>query len=538
MVSEKSLHTARVVSSIAATVISLACGSNYVYSAWGPQFAEKLKLSATESNLIGAAGNFGMYVMGIPVGIFVDNKGPRPAVIVGSFMLALGYFPLRQAYEAGEGSVLAMCFHSFCTGFGGCSAFAAAIKTSALNWPHHRGTATAFPLAAFGLSAFFFSIFAQSFLKGNTGDFLLLLAVGTFCMTFIPFFVLRVVPHSSYSSVSTNDGLSRVDSNPLMRTKSEERRYQRTLGPEPGTSDFHYGRNASSNVPSDSDAGACCSTPEPVVEAEVSETSSLVSRSSNSSVQEDLERNNAHTDRSHRVDIRGLKMLVHSRFWFLFTLMGLLAGIGLMTINNIGNSVNALWHHYDDSVTDTFIQGRQAMHVSILSVASFVGRLLSGVGSDFLVKHLHASRTWCLTIAAVIFTIAQLFAVSITDPHFLMLVSSLSGLGYGFLFGVFPSIVAEGFGVHGLSTNWGCMTIAPIISGNIFNLFYGIVYDAHSIVNPDGERECNLGLGCYRPAYFVTLVACIAAVVVSLVSIWHQQREDEETKGKDISREA
>jgi hypothetical protein len=30
----------------------LACGTNYAYSAWAPQFAEKLQLSATQSNLI------------------------------------------------------------------------------------------------------------------------------------------------------------------------------------------------------------------------------------------------------------------------------------------------------------------------------------------------------------------------------------------------------------------------------------------------------------------------------------------------------
>src|SRR5690349_21143553 len=97
----------------------------------------------------------GMYAMGIPVGVFVDSKGPRPAVIIGAILLAAGYFPLRQAYESGQGSMAALCFHAACTGFGSCSAFAAAMKSSALNWPHHRGTATAFPLAAFGLSAFF-----------------------------------------------------------------------------------------------------------------------------------------------------------------------------------------------------------------------------------------------------------------------------------------------------------------------------------------------------------------------------------------------
>ncbi len=47
-------------------------------------------------------------------------------------------------------------------------------------------------------------------------------------------------------------------------------------------------------------------------------------------------------------------------------------------------------------------------------------------------------------------------------------------MAYGFLFGVYPSLVAECFGVNGLSQNWGCMTLAPIVFGNIFNLLYGM----------------------------------------------------------------
>lgn len=46
-------------------------------------------------------------------------------------------------------------------------------------------------------------------------------------------------------------------------------------------------------------------------------------------------------------------------------------------------------------------------------------------------------------------------------------------MAYGFLYGVFPSLVAETFGVSGLSTNWGCISLAPVIFGNIFNILYG-----------------------------------------------------------------
>jgi dipeptide/tripeptide permease len=167
-----------------------------------------------------------MYSTGIPIGILVDSKGPRSAVVLGAVLLAAGYFPLHLAYDNGSGSMWWLCLTSFFTGVGGCSAFAAAIKASALNWPHHRGTATAFPLAAFGLSAFFFSTFSQFVFHGDVGDFLMLLACGTSGLVFVSFFFLRVLPHSAYSALPSHEGGEHSDSNALHRTKSEDSRYR------------------------------------------------------------------------------------------------------------------------------------------------------------------------------------------------------------------------------------------------------------------------------------------------------------------------
>lgn len=168
-----------------------------------------------------------MYASGIPIGILVDSRGVRPAAVLGMIALAVGYFPLHQAYDRGSGSVPLLCVFSFLTGVGGCCAFASAIKSSALNWPDHRGTATAFPLAAFGLSAFFFSIFAQFVFPGNTGNFLFLLAAGTSGIVLLSILFLRVVPHAKYTKLPTTSGRSRPDSSPLRNTLSaEERRYR------------------------------------------------------------------------------------------------------------------------------------------------------------------------------------------------------------------------------------------------------------------------------------------------------------------------
>ncbi|KAF7559454.1 hypothetical protein G7046_g4693 [Stylonectria norvegica] len=567
---QRELHHARIVASVAATFISLACGTNvsspssgaapslpreplrpfvsgYVYSAWAPQFAEKLRLSSTESNLIGLAGNLGMYSMGVPIGMFVDHRGPRPAVLVGSVLLAVGYFPLHRAYDSASGSVALLCLFSYMSGLGGCMAFAASVKTSALNWPHRRGTATAFPLAAFGLSAFFFSLIGGILFPGDPSDFLMLLSWGTCGMTFVGFFFLKVYPHPSYHPLpSVDDTGSMGDSQQLQRTPSAEPKPQRP--PHGGRAVVEPGTSPESNL----NAGASTSAPDPTAvpgfpfepesgrlvhpanpeDLEADETSSLMSGASARNL---LVGSSVDIDHSHRLDIRGFKLLRSQDFWQLFSIMGILAGIGLMTINNIGNDAKALWKHYDENVSDEFLIKRQQMHVSILSLCSFLGRLLSGVGSDFLVKGMHASRVWCLVFACVVFCLAQICALNIENPHLLGLVSGLSGLGYGFLFGVFPSIVAETFGIHGLSQNWGFMTLSPVISSNVFNIFYGKIYDQHSVVQPGGERFCLDGLECYRSAYWVTLGACGLGLIVTLLVIRHQHAQyiKENTKAEE-----
>jgi len=272
-----------------------------------------------------------MYTLGIPVGMLVDAKGPRISVIAGAILLAVGYFPLHQAYDKGFASMPLLCFFSYCSGLGGCAAFAAAIKTSALNWPHHRGTATGFPLAAFGLSAFFFSMFAQFVMPGNTGDFLFLLACGTFGLVFVSFFFLRVLPHPHYSAVPNGSGSK------LHRTKSEDsrRRAGRAPEPEPGRSEFVVEHLDQEHALNQHHVGAEAPDEDLNTTSQTDETSSLMSKSSSSNPGDMLSEENFVKDHAHRVDIRGLQMLPLIEFWQLFALMGILTGIGLMTIKYV-----------------------------------------------------------------------------------------------------------------------------------------------------------------------------------------------------------
>lgn len=148
---------------------------------------------------------------------------------------------------------------------------------------------------------------------------------------------------------------------------------------------------------------------------------------------------------------------------------------------------------------------------------------------------LHASRFWCLFISSVVFFGAQIVGTSLENPHFLIVLSLSTGckiprweeisrlqlltfilVAYGVLFGVGPSLVAEIFGVNGLSQNWGVMMTGPIIFGNIFNVLYGRIYDQHSQTRPSGHLECLQGLNCYKDAYWATFGSSFLGMVVIL----------------------
>lgn len=156
---------------------------------------------------------------------------------------------------------------------------------------------------------------------------------------------------------------------------------------------------------------------------------------------------------------------------------------------------------------------------------SFVGRLGSGIGSDIIVKRLHASRFWSLVASALLFTMAQIVALRLENPNYLFFLSGLTGLGYGALFGVYPALVADSFGAAGMGINWGAMTMAPVVSGNVFNLAYGRILDSNSGVVDGGEKLCLAGRSCYSNAYILTLVSSMVGVGWALYCIRHERAE-------------
>jgi len=108
------------------------------------------------------------------------------------------------------------------------------------------------------------------------------------------------------------------------------------------------------------------------------------------------------------------------------------------------------------------------------------------------------------------------------------LVSGITGIAYGVLFGVFPTIISEAFGLHGMSQNWGTMTIGACVFSQIFNVSYGRIFDSHSNFEPGKPAECLMGIDCYRNAYYITLLASIGGLGLTLGMISRHQRPSKE----------
>ena len=107
-----------------------------------------------------------------------------------------------------------------------------------LNWPTHRGTATAFPMAAFGLSAFFYTLIAGIAFPGNTSGLLMMLSLATSLLVLVSIPFLIVVDHKAgagYAALPTTER-PRRDSNLLTRTKSSSSKYKSSVIPEQETS--------------------------------------------------------------------------------------------------------------------------------------------------------------------------------------------------------------------------------------------------------------------------------------------------------------
>ena len=95
--------------------------------------------------------------------------------------------------------------------------------------------------------------------------------------------------------------------------------------------------------------------------------------------------------------------------------------------------------------------------------------------------------------------------------------------------------MAETFGINSMAQNWGVMTLGPALFGEIFNIVYGKIYDAHSITSgQDNTLECDEGKYCYQTAYWITLGAGLISMIAILCVIVHRRIKEARLRRKEL----
>ncbi|GAA6001908.1 hypothetical protein JCM10207_002374 [Rhodosporidiobolus poonsookiae] len=504
-----------------ACISALSSGTNYSFSAYGPQLASQLHLSSTALNVVSLSGNAGVYLSGPFIGVIVDRRGPRLVLSAAAACLFAGYLGLYLFYLGGSTDGLYAAFGlpglALCqilTGIGGSAGLSSVIKATSQSFSSaRRGAAMATVLSCFGLSAFFYSSVAHLdlFFSGDpTAGFLLTLAIGCGLSLLVGAAFVHPVPpppsstsasapnpaagtRAQYLAVSTsdddNDDYTRGAFSPSSRPHSPAYPSRFNAHDDPERELRHSHSASEFSLRSDIQPFQPRRSLDEHLPVPDRPSSRRRQRSSSPLLLKDRDGDELDSEggvhHAGELSVSGLELVRESDFWLLFCFLGLCSGVGLMFINNLGTVALTLASSSSPSGEPDPVQvGRAQAHlVSLLSVANCLGRLFVGGASDGVLHHgpkrTRFARVWWLVITAALFLASQQLALSASSIPSLALPTFLIGFAYGMTFGSVPVTCLERFGLATFATNSGVLNLSPAVFANFTNLLFGRVYDAN-----------------------------------------------------------
>lgn len=206
---------------------------------------------------------------------------------------------------------------------------------------------------------------------------------------------------------------------------------------------------------------------------------------------------------------RYLSFLRDRSAWLL--LASLLLNIGPLESfqNNLASIISAIVPNGSVKLSD---------QVSVLAVLSTAIRLVVGVAAEFLLsekRQFPISKMWILVTLIVLGIMAQ-FAL-LGSVGFSM-VAILSGLCYGGLFTIYPTIIASVWGVDLMGSTWGSFMVAPAIGSISFSLLHGKHMD-HCKKDVVSSGSCLNGYFAITAVSLFVSLACVSVVWL----IWHRR---------------
>ncbi|QRW00168.1 major facilitator superfamily transporter [Ceratobasidium sp. AG-Ba] len=444
---------------------SITAGGIFCFPLFAPYLVEHLHLTQPELSSIVLAGMMGQYPFAAGWGMIIDRIGPWACSLAASclFSVSFGTFAYLIEHE-GISSHRWLVILFFLAGSAAVSSyFSALFATRSHSAP--GGLATSIPLALFGLSPLFLSYVAT--LPGfqldngdlNAPKFVASLAVGAGLIHFISAFGLRVrydIPHAVQQDTPDTQfpDEDAVERTPLLK-----------------------------KLPTSSSSPA-------------STSSTLYSVEEDGTV---------------------LGLLSDSYFWLFAAVVLVITGSSEMVISNIGSIVMTLPG-----------SGNAATQVRLISIANTLARLCSGPLADLIsplgVKDTCGAYKFPTTrrLSRMIFpcwaliclcTVYLWTAFGVRSSNSLPVLSIGTGLAYGAVWAVVPSITGTVWGFDNLGRNFGIVSYAPFVGTPIFTYLYAYI----------GNETCR-GRSCWSSTFMICAIATGIAFAGTVV-LWRSWRE-------------
>ncbi|KAK1945891.1 putative transporter mch1 [Phytophthora citrophthora] len=199
-------------------------------------------------------------------------------------------------------------------------------------------------------------------------------------------------------------------------------------------------------------------------------------------------------------DITGVELLKDFRFWMLFIPVMITVGAGLLVMSNVSFIVESLGGPIE----------QVPFMVALFSIVNTLGRLLTGAVSDLLVSRY--PRAYFAGLSALLTAATQIVFLSVR-PSWLVLPVGMAGFSEGVMFGTFPVIIREEFGLQHFGKNFGLLSLANCIG---YPLFFSpiasyVYHHSTATRTVEGVEKC-FGSQCFSPVFIVAIALSAVAL--------------------------
>lgn len=187
--------------------------------------------------------------------------------------------------------------------------------------------------------------------------------------------------------------------------------------------------------------------------------------------------------------------------YVLLFIMFLTLGPLEMFITNMG-SLSSLLNPESSNIQTTVL--------SYYVMSSTVSRLGVGLLLDFCMTY-RFNKSWIVYLLILIGLAGQLLGIiSISKNISISFVSLFSGVTYGGLFTIFPTIAMNTWGEDIFGTSYGSLMIAPALGATIYGILYATIYDV----------KCTSAIpdpSCIKEVFDITILSYLIALMVTFI---------------------